>query len=200
MSRPLTGARLTVRRGTSVADIRAGLAVLADAEVLVGFPEGTAGDGRDPKEPTNPQLAYIHDNGAPEANIPARAFMVPAIEGVKDKAEAKLAETMRAVVLKGGGAEAADAGLAQTGILAAVAIQMQIATGPPPPLSKRTLEARAKGGRKDGGGARKGAIQELANRAAGMPASTELAKPLNDTGALRAAATYAVRSRRNRKK
>lgn len=200
MARPLTGARLTVRKGTSIEDLRRGLGILADAEVMVGFPEGTASDGRDPKEPTNPVLAYIHDNGAPEAKIPRREFMRPAIEDVKAALEEKLAQTMRAVVLKGGGAEAADKGLEQVGILAAVAIQKQINSGPPPPLSKRTLEARTKKARKDGGGARKGAQIELDRRAQGLAPSTEYAKPLVDIGAMRDAATYAVRSRRNRKK
>ena len=42
--------------------------ILANSRLLVGFPAESA--GRDEGPLTNAALAYIHDNGAPEAGIP----------------------------------------------------------------------------------------------------------------------------------
>lgn len=190
-----TGVR--IQKGTALEDLVEALGILADAEVLVGYPED--GEAReDSKEPTNAQLAYIHDNGAPEANIPARPFMVPGVESAREKIIGKLDQTMKAV-LKGGGAEKAVQGLGQAGFEAMVGIKRTINEGVPPPLSDRTLRARMKKGRKDGAGARKGAAQELDRRWDGQAPSVEFAKPLVDTGQLRNAVTYVVGSKSKRK-
>lgn len=174
------------------------LQLLASVEVLVGFPEDTTEDGRESGEPTNAALGYIHDNGAPEVNIPARPFMVPGIEAAQDPITDKLGQTMKAA-LRGGGPEVVEKGLAQVGFIAMNSIKSTINAGVPPPLSDRTLRARMKKGRKNGAGARKGAAQELDRRWDGQAPSVEFAKPLVDTGAMRNAVQYAIRSKKQRK-
>ncbi|MNK60446.1 hypothetical protein D3C87_795800 [compost metagenome] len=193
-----TGVRIS---GDGVEDLLASLLELADAEVLVGFAADENNARTDSDEPLNAQLGYIHDNGAPESRIPARPFMIPGIEAAQSAIEAKLSETVRAVLREGTsgrGPDKARAGLAQTGFIAMNSIKRTINAGVPPPLSERTLRGRLKAGRKDGGGARKGAAIELDRRADGQEPSVEFAKPLVDTGQLRNAVTYAIRSRKKR--
>lgn len=178
------------------ANIRKNLMLLADVEVLAGFPEDKTDRESNPDEPaglTNASLAYIHDNGAPEANIPARPFMGPAMEEARDKITAKLGQILTTVVTKGGNAQLVEIGMHQVGLIAKLAIQSKINEGIPPPLAEATLIARARKGRK-------GAKEELSNRKKGLPPSVALAKPLVDTGQMRNAADYAIRSRKKRRK
>ncbi len=136
--------------------VRAELEELAMSEVLVGFPEETTDEGRDPAEDgqplTNAALAYIHDNGAPEVNIPARPFMIPAIEGAQKQIADQLARTARQVLVSSATGPLLPGtvarGLAGVGIAAERAIKMKINEGIPPPLSEYTLRERARKGRK----------------------------------------------------
>lgn len=195
----MAATRLVIKKMPAEAELRQGLLLLADLEVLVGVPDENADVGREVGEPNNATLALIHDQGAPEANIPARPFMRPGIEAQRAKIEEKLSQTLKAVIVKGGGTQACEIGLAQTGIIAAVSIQNTINDGIPPPLSDYTLQQRMRKNRKGGGGARKGAAMELDRRWDGQIPSTEFAKPLVDTGAMRNSITYAIRSRKKRK-
>jgi len=169
---------------------------MASNEVLVGFPEASTDrkpeDSEDgPKDLTNAALGYIHDNGAPEANIPARPFMVPGIAAAKSKIT-KIAKHMGQAALNAKEPqEAISQGLHMMGLTAQASIRNVINEGIDPPLSDRTLRARASKGRK-------GAKQELANRANGLPPGKELAKPLVDTGQLRNAVNYVIRNRKRR--
>jgi len=171
---------------------------LADVEVLVGFPE--SGAGRDPGvdgeggEITNAALAYIHDNGAPEQNIPARPFMLPGIESVQKQLNAKLKQVGAAATRAGSPSNLVEVGLTQVGLIAQLGIQRYINSGVEPPLSDRTLQARAR--RQRGG---KSAKAELAARKRGEAPSASGAKPLIDTTQMRDAVTYVIRSRKRRK-
>lgn len=184
-----------------MAGLRDALTALVKQEVLIGFPEDTTDRDRDPEakgaEPTNAALAYIHDNGAPEANIPQREFMIPAVTEARERLTNQLGATARKA-LRGGGAPAVAEGLHRVGLTGQAAIRRKINEGIPPPLSERTLRERANRGGKSKG--RQGANWELAWRAAGAPAGVELAKPLVDTAQLRNAANYVIRNRRDRKK
>lgn len=190
----------------SLDELVASLALLADVEVLAGFPEDTTERKNDSGETnaygkpiagsgtssiTNASLAYIHDNGAPEANIPARPFMSPAMEDAAPAVEAKLAQVLRAVVTRGAGSIVVEQGLTQVGLIAKLAIQNKINEGIPPPLADSTLKARGRKGRK-------GAGLELLSRQHGIAPSMDFAKPLVDTGQLRNAANYVIRSRKKR--
>lgn len=174
-----------------VADLRDALQVLIETEILVGFPESGAAR-KDPKEPTNAQIAYVQDNGAPELNIPARPFMIPGINASKDAIEKGMTAAAK-VAFKQRNKIQVIKMLHRVGLAAQLGIRRKINEGIPPPLSERTLEARARRGRK-------GAKQELANRAQGLPASTALAKPLVDTAQMRNAVTYVLRKRSARRK
>lgn len=180
---------LRVKTTRSLADIAAALRTVATVDVLVGFPADTT--ERDDDVPvTNAALAYIHDNGQPEENIPARPFMLPAIEGIKDEIRRRLVNMAKA------GAQGDMDKVAQQatalGLKAKLAIQNKINEGIEPALAESTLRARARRGRK-------GAQKELNNRANGEAPSTALAKPLVDTAQMRNAANYAIRNKSARK-
>lgn len=171
------------------------LRLLAEREVLVGFPEDTTDrdNSTSPENPdiTNAALGYIHDNGQPEVNIPARPFMIPGMNNAVAAVTRHLTWTAKQV-LNRAGVGAIEVGFERAGIAAQAALRRKINEGIPPPLSEWTLRDRARRGRK-------GAMWELAWRAAGAPASTELAKPLIDTGQLRNAITYVIRPRKDRR-
>ena len=180
---------IKVRR-ESVESIHESLKALAAQEVLVGFPEDTT-ERKDGDALTNAELAYIHDNGAPEANIPARPFMIPAITENSDKIATALGNAAKAI-LRDKGPLSVQQGLTRAGIVAVTAIKRKINEGIPPPLSDYTLRQRARKGRK-------GAKKELELRAQGEAPSMEFAKPLVDSGQMRNAANFVIRPRRARK-
>lgn len=165
------------------------VSALADKEVLVGFPEDTT--ERKGNEPTNASIAYIHDNGAPEANIPQRQFMIPGISACEDRVAKALISGAKALARK----ESPDKFLHRAGLIASTSIKRTINAGIPPPLSEATLRKRANRGGK-GYGSRKGAKLELELRDAGWAPSVDFAKPLVDTGQLRNAVTYVIRRRK----
>lgn len=169
-----------------VEELHEALQALAEHEVLVGFPEET-GERQASDAPTNAMLGYIHDNGAPEANIPARPFMREGIERSLDQVTDILGSGARAA-LKDPHIATIEKIFDRVGFAAEVGIKRQINEGPPPPLAEMTLRRRAARGRK-------GAQEELDARAAGLPPSTALAKPLVDTGQMRNAVKYVIRKR-----
>ena len=173
-------------------ELQAALKALARDEVLVGIPEDKTerppdGEGK-PDPATNAALAYIHDNGAPEANIPARPFMIPGIEKVQDKNVAVLV-AMAQYALQGAPATKIREGFERIGLQTQLSIQRTIQDGIPPPLADRTLKARAKKGRK-------GAKEELERRGQGYAAGIDLARPLIDTGEMLKKISYVVRRRK----
>lgn len=181
------------------------LDALVKTEVLVGFPEETTErkEDEDQDPVTNAALAYIHDNGMPSENIPARPFMLPAMDESKDRVEASLLSMSRKATNPKTERveEAIHQGFHRVGLIAQAALRAKINEGIPPPLSEVTLRARAhRGGKGKNLGSRKGALQELENRARGENPSTLLAKPLVDTAQMRNAASYVVRSKANRNK
>jgi len=191
-----TSGKLSIKVSVdNVEALRLLLLQLTEKEVLVGFPEDTTDRKPDPENPnseiTNAAIAYIQDTGAPDQNIPARPFMYPGIRDATPGVIRHLVWTARQV-LNRTGAHAVDQGFERVGLTVQAALRRKINEGIPPPLSEWTLRDRARRGRK-------GAMWELAWRAAGAPPSTELAKPLVDTGQLRNAVNYVVRKRKRRK-
>lgn len=190
---------LTIKKGADLDQLARHLRQLAGVEVLVGFPEDKTEREVDPdgkSSPiTNAALAYIHDNGAPEQNIPARQFMAPAIADASDKLSSKGGQILQAV-LAGGHATLVEQGMHQLGLIGKLAIQKKINEGIPPPLAESTLLNRISKGSKYG---QKGAKAELERREKGLAPSVLFAKPLVDTGQLRNAADYAIRPRSQRK-
>lgn len=178
-----------VKKIDNVAKFLQGVEVLAKAEVLVGVPA----DKTSRKETggiTNAELAYIHDKGAPEANIPARPFMEPGIAAVRDEVTKLLVEAGNSVFK---GAPAVLAYFTKVGIIATRSIKNQISAGIPPPLAPSTIAARI---RRIKGKKRKQAIADA--RAAGTPDSRQsgaegIFTPLKVTNQLFNAITYIIR-------
>lgn len=172
----------------NTAALRASIKALGGNQVLVGFPGDTADRG----EPiNNPTLGYIHENGAPGANIPARPFLRPGIASIQPA----ITERLRAaalLVLEGKPAEVNKA-LKAVGKMGVNAAQARLTDGPHAPLSPRTRRKR------DRALAKKIRAAKTADARARLQAQldTQLAdrSPLIDTGALRRAINYVVRKR-----
>lgn len=160
---------------------------MAGAQVLVGIPQGKT--ERKPEEGehgpmTNATLGYIHEFGSPAANIPARPFLIPGIKDAKKQITERLEKALQQALA--GDSQGADRQLSAVGLVAQNSVKAKISEGDFEPLSDATLRARAARGRK-------GAKAELASRAAGNPPNNENARPLIDTGQLRASIAFVVR-------
>ena len=156
---------------------------LERVDVLVGVPQET--DTREGGGAmNNATLAYIHDNGSPAQNIPARPFMKPGIEAAKDKIAIFMGDAAKKTLAL----QSNDADLSKAGMAASSAIKTAINEGIPPPLKPGTLRARIRAGTSV-----KGAKAELAARAAGDDEGIANAKPLIATGQMRNSITYVLR-------
>lgn len=122
-----------------VAGIIKSIGNLTGQRVLVGVPAKTTqrGDGV-----TNATLAYIHDNGSPAQNIPARPFMRPGIRAAKQDIESGLKIAAGAAL--DGRASAVDNALGMTGQVASDSIRTAIVDGKFVPLSPETIRNRAR--------------------------------------------------------
>lgn len=140
-----------------------GIATVTQRDVLVGIPseKGSRND-----EMTNPVLGYIHETGAPEANIPPRPWLLPAIRESVDKFVPHLKTAAQAAI--DGQPERVEKALHAAGMVGSSAAQRRITQGPFVPLKASTLRARRRRGRTG-------------------------TRPLIDTGQLRRSITYAVR-------
>jgi hypothetical protein len=129
--------------------IREAMKRLTETKVLVGVPSddetphlgvdvssGNARKNEGKKEITNAELAYIHSNGAPEVNIPARPFLEPGIKEVQDKITTVFKNAAKFAMQ--GDYSLLDA----VGLLAQAAARQKIADGIPPPLSPVTVAMR----------------------------------------------------------
>jgi hypothetical protein len=104
------------------AKLRAALAELKKARVLVGVPEAKT-DRRKGNQVTNAGLMYIHTHGSPLHNLPARPVIEPAIQAADNKAliTKQLGEAAKDVLAAKPGA--ANAALTKAGMLARNAVQ-----------------------------------------------------------------------------
>jgi len=170
----------------------AALAALAENRVYAGVPATTAGRKEEGTPLNNAELMFIHENGAPEANIPARPVVNPAIEHAQPELTAALAATAKSAFDKG--PDGVMKGFDAVGLIAQNAMRARITTGPFAPLSPKTIAQRAA---KRGTKRRKSETKYLELVKGGMaPSEAQAAagiKPLIDTGQLRRALTYVVR-------
>lgn len=153
-----------------VPKVIAGIEALVGQRVMVGYPAANAErqdqDGHH-GDITNAALGYIHEHGAPEANIPARPHLEPGIKGDMAFVEAQF--RMAATKALDGNPAAATAHFEAAGIHAADAVKMKIVDGPFVALAPSTIAARERRGR-----------------------SGEM-RPLIDTGQLRRAVNWVLR-------
>lgn len=149
----------------NVAKVIGGIEKLATTRVMVGVPAEKS-SRKDGSPVTSADLAYIHENGAPEAGIPARPFLKPGIANKQEEIEDRLKAVGNAAL--DGNVGAVDRGFNAVGLIGQNAVRAKINEGVPPPLKPATLAAR---------------------RARGRTGD----KPLIDTGQLRNALTYVIR-------
>lgn len=162
------------------------LALLEENDVLVGVPAEKVerkGDGDD--EPiNNAGLAYLHEHGVPEKNIPARPFLYPGVDDVREKVVQVLRKGAESAL---SGNAAAGKSLNAAGLLAVNAVRARLISGEGfAELADSTLAASAKRGRK-------GAAEALAARREGRKPEGETARPLFDTGQMARSITYVVK-------
>ncbi|WP_288074668.1 hypothetical protein [Pseudomonas sp.] len=150
-----------------VAKVLAAIQRLTSREVMVGIP-ATKAEREDGEPINNAQLGYIHEYGAPKANIPARPFLVPGVAEKKDAIAGRLKKAAKAAM--DGNNTALESELNAAGLLGQNGARNQINNGPHEPLAERTLAARRARGR-------------------------EGDKPLIDTGQLRNSLTYVIRQK-----
>lgn len=132
-----------------VPKLRGDLARLTHDRVLVGVPAEEALRRPEPGEKSGPinnaALAWIHDHGAPGANIPARPFMGPGIANVQPAVTAEFRRC--ASSLLSGAPVDVTVTLRRVGLIAQDAIKLKINIGPFIPLAPATLAARRRRGR-----------------------------------------------------
>lgn len=143
--------------------LTAAIRKMASTEVLVGIPAEKANRSA---PINNAALGFIHNYGAPEANIPARPFMEPGIKEVEAANIAGLEKIAQAALA--GDSAAVEKGFIAIGLRTASAIKRKITAGIPPKLKPSTLAARRRRGRTG-------------------------TTPLIDTGQLRNAITFVIR-------
>lgn len=181
---------LTVKDNTK--RLLTSLAALAENRCYAGVPATTA--GRKKGAINNAELMYIHENGSPSANIPARPVVHPAIKKARPALNAALLATGKMALGAGGDSASVQKGLNAVGLIAQNAMRAKITSGPFAPLSPRTIAQRAA---KRGTKRRKGE-QEYLDLVSGGTSPAEAQniagiKPLIDTGQLRRALTYVIR-------
>ncbi len=147
------------------------IVALTQREVLIGIPADAPARTPEPGEPAPPSnalIGYKMETGDPEMNLPARPFLVPGVEAIKDKAIARLKKAGEDA-LKGDLGKV-DQALHAVGLMGQSSVQAKITDGPFVPLAPRTLAQR---------------------RARGRTGD----RPLIDTGQLRRSVNYVIRTK-----
>jgi hypothetical protein len=166
----------------------ASMGKLSKQELLVGVPKEKTARTDEKVSMNNATLAYIHDNGSPAQNIPARPFMRPGIEAASGQVAQRFkAAAKQAIHGETGGAKS---NLNAAGLIAQSSIKAIINAGIAPALSDATLRARIRNKT-----AVKGAKMELASRAAGNAPGISDAKPLVATAQMRNSISYILREK-----
>lgn len=178
----MKGLKITTDR---LAEVVASITNLVKKDVLVGIPSDET-ERNDDGPINNATLGYIHENGSPANNIPARPFLVPGVADAQVRVEQRLRKAAEAAL--DNQRKKSDNELEAAGMIARDSVKSKINSGDFAPLADATLRARARRGRK-------GAAAELANRAAGAAPGTDGAKPLIDSGQLRNSINYVVRNK-----
>jgi phage gpG-like protein len=161
---PKNAASLVVNK---TAKLLEGLRSLS-SDVLVGVPAEKGIRNEEGQGMNNATLAFIHDNGSPAANIPARPFMRPGIIAAKEKITSSL--RAGAVGAMHGESSTVERALNVAGLAAQSSIRATINAGIEPALAPSTIAARKAKGQKG-------------------------EKPLIRTGQLRNSINYVVRKK-----
>lgn len=139
-------------------------------DVLIGIPEDKSlrDYDADENEPiTNAAIGYIAEFGAPERNIPQRAWLIPSIKKAKVQISSYMKQAGAAILA--GDYKKCDRAMHAAGLAGQNSARKMINTGPFQELAEATLAARLRRGRTG-------------------------TKPLIDTGQFRNSVTYVVRN------
>lgn len=147
-----------------VGKVIAGMEALTHRDVLVGIPS-SAKERNDGDPINNAAIGYIMENGSPEANIPARPWLVPGVRLALPKVIAYFKAAAKHALA--GNKAGMDTAFNAAGLYAVNVVRRHLQTGPFLPLAPRTLAAR---------------------RARGRTGT----KPLIDTAQMRNAVTYVL--------
>lgn len=128
----------------NVDNVLEAIKAMANKRVLVGIPSDKAPRRGDPIN--NATLGYIHENGSPARNIPARPFLKPGVASAKDK----LVQTLKGYAKQAlADKSAIEKGLNAAGLVAQSAVKNRIRSGEGfAPLKPGTLAARKRKGAK----------------------------------------------------
>lgn len=145
-------------------DIAKSINLLATTRVYAGVPSTKTARSDGPIN--NAQLMYIHENGAPEINLPARPVVHPAIASIETDLKARFEAIGNDAM--DGKESAVEKGFIAVGLMAQNAMQARIVAGPFVPLKPQTIARR---------------------KAQGFKGT----KPLIRSGRLKAALTFVIR-------
>ena len=127
----------------NVAAIRRAVQALTGQDVFIGIPEDKAArEAAGDTGISNAYLAYIHEHGVPEKNIPARPALIPGIEDIQSEAAEILKQTAKKALE--GNEGAVGTGLNKIGILGQNAVRARFVNNDWAPLSDKTLDRRKK--------------------------------------------------------
>lgn len=150
--------------------LRKSLTALSAQRVLVGIPSEQDLRKPEPGEKASPfnnaAIGYVMENGAPDANIPPRPWLVPGVATVQEAITKRFGAAAKSVL--DGRSYNITTTLNAVGLIAQNGVRSKITNGPFTPLAPATLAARRSRGRKGD-------------------------RPLVDTGQFRAAVTYVIR-------
>lgn len=136
--------------------------------VLIGVPYYHTARPGDVTGISNADLGYIHEFGAPAANIPARPFLVPGVLSARKTATSLMADGLSDEMV--GQRGAAHISMHRAGLVAVNYVRQTITDGVEPALSEVTIRIRLEKGRTG-------------------------TTPLLDTGQLRNSITYVIRNK-----
>ena len=123
--------------------VLANIQKMASQRLLIGIPAQKAARKGDPIN--NAALGFIHENGSPARNIPARPFLVPGVRAATPKCLSVLKQSGQAALKAG--PEALEKGLNAAGLIAQSAVKRQIVSQEGfTPLKAGTLAARKRKG------------------------------------------------------
>ena len=181
--------KATIKKVDRAVKVDADIRSVSALQVYVGIPEEKTGRRKDPVN--NAQLLYIHTNGSPARNIPARAVIEPAIEakGNKEPIAEELASAARAT-LQERNATAANRHLQKAGMIGQNAARSWF-TDPRNGWAKNSEETAKKKLHK-----LQGKNLQAFNKKISAGASitdTDISRPLIDTGQLRKSIIYVVK-------
>ncbi|SBV95531.1 conserved hypothetical protein [uncultured delta proteobacterium] len=174
----------------NTAAIRRAVQKLTEQDVFIGVPEDKAArEAAGDTGISNAYLAYIHEHGVPEKNIPARAALIPGIQDIQAEATEILKDTAKKALE--GNEGAVDTGLNKIGLLGQNAVRARFVSNDWAPLADSTLDRRKKVSETVTAKGKTVKKMGKSRRERGA------INPLIDTSGLRKAYTYVIRKKGN---